>query len=402
MKRKILFLFCFVFVKYSFSQQTIKYKIIARSNSGDHFLFDGKKISIFGFAQTLMAPPTMPGPILTCTEGDSVILDTWSVSQGEHHTIHLHGLDVDTRNDGDPATSFWLEHMQDTTYSFRAKNAGTYIYHCHVGDVVHVQMGMYGLIIVRPKNPKTAWNGGPSFTKEYAWLMSEVDSKWHDSIPIHDPLTDKIQLPPYVPDYFLVNGKSRQQLADTNISVYALPGDTVYVRLSNIGFLNNRVIFPTSLNARVIDSDGRPLPTSIKSDTVEVWPGERYGVLISSASLLVDSIKVEYINMNTNKISGIEKVPVKFGSGAGIPNLIEEETKVYPNPVTSYLFIEGGGPIENFKFEIYNSTGKLVKNGIIGRKSYIDLEFLPPGVYFLRINNDQSLKFEGKFLKVKD
>ncbi len=116
----------------------------------------------------------------------------------------MHGLDVDTRNDGDPSTSFWLGHLQDTTYSFKSKKTQeTYLYHCHVADVSHVQMGMYGMIVVRSAGGvKTAWTGGPSFNKDYKWLMSEVDSVWHFHIPKHDTLADTVNIPKYIPNYF--------------------------------------------------------------------------------------------------------------------------------------------------------------------------------------------------------
>ena len=82
-----------------FSQTTRNYLVILRSNAGSITLWDGNVTNIYGFASTLSSAPTLPGKILYAEEGDTVIIKAWSVSQGHHHTIHLHGLDVDTRND---------------------------------------------------------------------------------------------------------------------------------------------------------------------------------------------------------------------------------------------------------------------------------------------------------------
>ena len=44
-------------------------------------------------------------------------------------------------------------------------------------------------------------------------------------------------------------------------------------------FLRVRVIFPSGLNAQVVSSDGRPLSNIELTDTVLIYPGERYGVI---------------------------------------------------------------------------------------------------------------------------
>ncbi len=40
------------------------------------------------------------------------------------------------------------------TYYYVPRDAGTYMYHCHFEDVEHVQMGMTGLLFVRPRQNK--------------------------------------------------------------------------------------------------------------------------------------------------------------------------------------------------------------------------------------------------------
>lgn len=378
-----------------FAQKTILLNKYLRSNIGDITLWDGKITRIYGITDKLSAQPAIPASTIICEEGDTVIINALAISQGDHHTIHLHGLDVDTRNDGDPMTSFYLQHMQDTTYTFVAKHAGTYIYHCHVGDVVHVQMGMYGLIIVKAKGgAKTAWTGGPSFDKEYGWLTSEIDKSWHDTIPVHEPNSEKVKIPKYVPDYFLVNGKSRQQIwNDTNISIKAVKNEKVYVRLANIGFSDNQVIFPKALNAKIIDSDGRPLPAEIKSDTVMVSPGERYGVMLTPNTTFIDSILVNYLSLNTSVLQGTEKVPVNISPSSGIKTLSNSDAiTVFPNPANDYLTIINSKEMIK-RVSIYNILGEIVycqNLDIPDFRVFIPSQSISDGLYIIQVETSNT------------
>ena len=73
------------------------------------------------------------------------------------HTVHLHGGHVATQIDGFPETSFgvpmWMDPQMKppaATYFFQPEHPGTYMYHCHVEASEHVQMGMYGAVVIYP------------------------------------------------------------------------------------------------------------------------------------------------------------------------------------------------------------------------------------------------------------
>ena len=67
------------------------------------------------------------------------------------HTVHWHGFrNVIPFFDGEPSSSVSVPIGRDFTYAFNSHDPGTYMYHCHVEDVEHVQMGMTGLVFVRP------------------------------------------------------------------------------------------------------------------------------------------------------------------------------------------------------------------------------------------------------------
>jgi|SRR4051812_43443871 FtsP/CotA-like multicopper oxidase with cupredoxin domain len=391
MKIKLLTILLLLEVFISNAQTKREYTVVLRSNVGTAVMWDNVSFRIFGFAPSLSSQPQLPGLTLYAEEGDSVFINAAAISQGDEHTVHLHGLDVDTRNDGDPLTSHPIGHLQTRTYKFYAAHAGTYTYHCHVDDVVHVQMGMYGLIVVKAKGGlKTAWTNGPPYEKEFAWLTSEIDRSWHDTIP--RMIGDTLLVPKYKPDYFLINGKSEQQLEnDDAIKIDGVPNDNLYVRLANIGYYYNRFIFPSELHAMLIDSDGRPLPKSIQTDTVIVMPGERYGVMLNPTALYIGTVVVGYANMNTHVIENVQHVSVNIHDPLTIKEneKFEKMISIYPNPGVNELFITSTNKdIQDIELELINSLGQQVRKN----KMKIDMsptslktDDLPGGVYQVRI-----------------
>ena len=71
------------------------------------------------------------------------------------HTLHWHGfVNAIPLFDGVPELSLAVPVGRDFSYFYRPHDAGTYMYHCHFEDVEHVQMGMTGMVFVRPKQNK--------------------------------------------------------------------------------------------------------------------------------------------------------------------------------------------------------------------------------------------------------
>jgi FtsP/CotA-like multicopper oxidase with cupredoxin domain len=367
-------------------------------------LADGNQIYMMGYTQLIGAPIDIPAPTLNFTEGDSVQLNMWNLSQGPPHTIHLHGLDVDQANDGVPALSFAVPHDDTGSYYFQAPHAGTYIYHCHETSVLHVQAGMYGMVIVRPQTADTlTWDGGYSFHSENAWMMSEIDTNWHvDSIINHDydPMEMTHAIVDYMPQHFLVNGRSEQQLNGSSSELSMSVGEKVYLRLANIGNFGNTLVFPPQLNAQVVASDGRPLPSAYFSDTLILLPGERYGVLLESSTLFTDSIQVDYFSLNTGEVWNTQYVDVDVDGFLNIETLDETSLKVYPNPTNGSLVVNlpsSGGTTKTVT--VVNLIGELIMTQkFTGEEHTIDLINLQTGTYLLEILHDEN-KYVQKIIK---
>ena len=89
------------------------------------------------------------------------------------------------------------------------------------------------------------------------------------------------------------------------------------MRLANIGYYGNRVIFPEHVNAKIISSDGRPLPSEVATDTLSIMPGERYGVLVEPTIETNSFINIDYFNLNTQQTANAQKIPLNVDGFIG-------------------------------------------------------------------------------------
>lgn len=260
----------------------------AREN-GTQTMPDGTRVTIWGFSTNSMGGFSVPGPKLVFNEGDNVTLTLNNMTMHDH-TIHLHGLDVDTANDGVAETSQAVPPMGSFTYRFAAPHAGTYIYHCHVHAVLHMQMGMYGALVIKPPDGSNrAWAGGPAYDLEATWVLSEFDTAWHSN-------PDGVNLSQYNPNYYLINGRANPDpSSDPNTQISAKVGQTVLLRLINMGYLINRVSLG-GISFQVIASDGRPLPSPQTATEWTIAPGERYDLLFTLTTPGTWTATVNYLN----------------------------------------------------------------------------------------------------------
>lgn len=377
-----------IFSLNTFGQNILEYNFESQMGAYSP-LYTGDSLLFWGFRDLDDKSTTsaiLPGPTIICNEGDSVIINMTNPSF-EAHTIHLHGLDVDQQNDGVPSTSFFIQPNETGTYSFKATYAGNFLYHCHVGTVLHLQLGMYGAVIVKAANGvNEIYTGGPTFDKEYTWLAHEVDKSWHDDYTQIGPFYN------FFPDHFQINAKSKSQIwNDTSISIYnALPGDRILLRLLNIGYGFNRYKFPNGLDATIITSDGRPLPISFNADSIDIYPGERYSVLLNVNQSLNDSVIVEYRKMYRSQLWGIEKIPINSGSLSTIKGIDRDSNIIYPNPTDSNIQLKK----ITREVKIYDLHGNIVFR-VESEKPEIDqinISDLNSGLYIIAIRNA-----EGKY-----
>jgi FtsP/CotA-like multicopper oxidase with cupredoxin domain len=230
------------------------------------------------------------------------------------HTIHWHGFqNAIPLFDGVPELSIAVPIGRDFTYFYRPHDPGTYMYHCHFEDVEHVQMGMTGMLFVRPVQNrgttdvlpgKYAYNcgdGSTRYDREFAFMMTEVwaEAHYRDAhIQVND-WTD------YKPSFFALNGRAypdtlqpngdpmtpaadpRLQHQPISSLVTCSGGDRVLLRLANLGYRNHAVTVD-GLDLTVVGKDagllrGRDGTSHYQvTNTVEIGPGESRDVLFTA------------------------------------------------------------------------------------------------------------------------
>lgn len=382
--------------------EKINYFLVAR-NVGTHTINDSTHIPIMGFAERLSNSIKIPSPVIEATVGDTVTIQLLNMSQGAPHTIHLHGLDVPQKYDGVPNLSPVVKHSETFEYVFVAENPGTFLYHCHVVSVLHVQAGMYGNVIVRPKEKNTVWFGQHNYTKEFNLLTSEIDTNWHTRElfmhNFHEGNDFEMEVPDYNPQYFIINGQTQSDINRSGTEIKTAQNANNLIRISNIGNYGNKILFPSGVD--VITSDGRILPESVSLDELFIYPGERYQVLYNNPVTQEDSLVINYFNLNSQETIDQVSIPLKndLTSDINIDDKIFDNIKVHQNPIgsTSYLSVKNKSNA-NYEINLLDLNGKVIANIFRGQMKSGESRFplinlLPnKGVYFINIKSEKSTK----------
>lgn len=221
----------------------------------EHEILSGVKVPVWAFNGTV------PGPEIRVQQGDKVALHFRNTSS-QPHSIHLHGvLGLSQSMDGVPATSATVNPDKEFVYEFVAENEGTLMYHCHVSTYNHVDMGMYGALVIEPKNDP--WKAD----KDYTFILDD----W--AVGNMDPFA-VVAKREY--NYFTINGKAFPETTPIEGKV----GEKVRIRFINMGY-RSFSIHSHGYGGLITHLDGFPVPQPYMRDIFTVAPGERMDVQIT-------------------------------------------------------------------------------------------------------------------------
>lgn len=285
--------------------------------NGSMTMDDGQSVEIWGFTDGGGGMGgDFPSPPIRVTEGQ-IVHTTLSVDGNMWlHTIHHHGIEPSTENDGVGHTSFDVDGTY--TYQWLASHAGTYFYHCHTNTVLHAEMGMYGALIIDPaEDPndppgtKRVFAGGPAYDVEAIWACDEIDSSWHSLDWDAGTCGADVGLNALNPDYFIISGVDGAQsaLTDSRVAVTVPQGQTLLVRYINAGYLPQRITFG-GLTATVVASDGRALPVAVTATSLTTHSAERYDCLFTPQESGVYEVTVDVLDWVDGSVLGTARTRI--------------------------------------------------------------------------------------------
>jgi len=95
---------------------------------------------------------SIPGPTLRVPEGSEVQVDVHNDGDLEA-TVHWHGLRLENRSDGTHETQRPIPVGGDFSCRVQFPDAGLYWYHPHIREDYGQEMGLYGNVVVVPRDP---------------------------------------------------------------------------------------------------------------------------------------------------------------------------------------------------------------------------------------------------------
>jgi FtsP/CotA-like multicopper oxidase with cupredoxin domain len=192
----------------------------------------------------------VPGPTLIVTQGQTVTVTLSNNLPGAagNTSILFPGFNVTTAGGVTGLLTQEATPGGTVTYTFIADSPGTRAYYSGTQGDLQVEMGLYGAIIVLPTSiPASCTSGvhssnvtaqghwgeadfrlaaaaynhpGACYDREYLFQFSEMDARIHRQAEEQAARTCTgcmaVATEPYVPGYFMINGRSMPDLMDSN------------------------------------------------------------------------------------------------------------------------------------------------------------------------------------------
>ncbi|ROT32830.1 multicopper oxidase family protein [Micromonospora sp. HM5-17] len=140
----------------------------------------------------------VPGPSITATEGDLIEVTLHNVDIPDGVTLHWHGYDVPCGEDGAPGVTQHVVAPGETfRYRFRADQVGTYWYHTHQASHRGVRKGLYGALVVTPREAWPVAGAAPAaqldltlpvHTFDGTVVLADRDGRAEHAVPAGTPV----------------------------------------------------------------------------------------------------------------------------------------------------------------------------------------------------------------------
>ncbi|MEW5761971.1 MAG: multicopper oxidase domain-containing protein [Bacillota bacterium] len=294
-----------------------------RATEGYIITPDGASIYIWGYTDQPERPAQLPGPLIVVNQGDTItvkltnelpenvsilfpgqsgVLNASESGTAPVKPVYANGRLISLTDYAPPGGT--------VTYRFTALNPGTYLYYSGTAMHRQVQMGLYGVIIVRPAGfdpvDRTTWTAygtgtETEFDREYLLVLGEIDPLLHEAVRLGQPFLAGTYRPRYwtingrcAPDTMFPDGAGYLPQQPYGSMIMAEPGEKVLLRYAGAG-VDNHPLHPHGNHTRVVATDGRLLRNgtqdlSHKHFTVLVGCGQTYDQIFEWHGLGYDPV----------------------------------------------------------------------------------------------------------------
>lgn len=246
-------------------------------------------VSLWGFSLAEEGDSQLPGPQIDASKNEQVRINLTN-QLNVPVSLVFPGQDFTPEPVKDARGQFISYNRQAATggtasYIFTPNRPGIFLYESGTSQEQQIQMGLYGVMVVRPEDfdpavPKARTAYGPGtgteFDVEKVVVIGEIDTKFHQS------LEEGTVLPGYNPDYFTINGRCYPDSPEITV----VSGQKVLLRLINAGFLNHNLRF-LGITPRVLAGDSWPLKSpsldgTFARNTLTLGSGQSFDVVFTA------------------------------------------------------------------------------------------------------------------------
>ncbi|MCK8600802.1 multicopper oxidase domain-containing protein [Desulfoferrobacter suflitae] len=274
------------------------FNLVART--GNIITSDGDSFLMWGYGLESGTSMQYPGPTLILQEGQTITVTLKNELPAAAGNVSIVFPGQIVTASGGAQGLLTREAVPGSanavTYTFVAKEPGTYMYHSGTRPDLQVEMGLVGAIIIRPKlGAKYAYNhANTRFDREFLYLLTEMDPRIHRAIAFGQ--YNLVDTSNYFATNWFINGRNFPDVMQANYVATLpnqpyncqprmLPGETVLLRFIG-GGRDPHPMHEHGNDFSVLAVDGRMLQSAPgkgadlawMANTIRVLPGQTVDV----------------------------------------------------------------------------------------------------------------------------
>ncbi|EZI43791.1 copper-resistance, CopA family protein [Acinetobacter baumannii 42057_6] len=284
-------------------------------------------------------------PLLEFEEGDDAVIRVHNKLKNQDSSIHWHGLILPGIMDGVPGFNKFDGIAPNKTYEykFKVRQNGTYWYHSHSKG--QEQDGLYGPLVIYPKN-KVPLTAGEKADRDYVVLLSDfhnstsgqimsnlkkeadyyqnrretvidvfkqikrdgLKATWKDRSMWNKMRMLKTDMSDVTNYTFLMNGKTPEQNWTGNFKA----GEKVRLRFINASAMSLFDVRIPNLKMTVVSADGQPVKP-VPVDEFRIGTAETYDVIVEpkQASYQIEAESIDRSGFSIGTLHDENTSPVK-------------------------------------------------------------------------------------------